>query len=242
MKADGEAPRPNGKKGKARGKGFEGPKRQGETWKEEPGKSSREVRLKGEPSSSHVSREPDISGALEGQVSKLLREWLAQTEYSGLSAAQLASHLLLQIWHSPSPLQRLLEWNLQAPEQREERVRNLFPLPLWYDDVEHLKMIITDGSYKDSAGQWRERAEKRSKAQKAVRLEGLKVWHGLAAIGLNFLHGDREKLSSPWPGSQATVAQENALVQIWDMLKVFFDDKEKRGAFHVPLYMTGTRR
>ena len=148
----------------------------------------------------------------------------------------MASHLILQIWHSPSPLQQLLEWNLQATELREERVRNLFPLPLWHDDVEQLKMIITAGGYKDAAGQWRERGDTRSKAQKARRLEGLKAWHALAILGLNYLHGDREKGQPPWPGSQATAAQEKALIRVWDMLKVFFDDKERVGVPRTPLH------
>ena len=196
----------------------------------------REVRLSGGPSSSHTGLEAEAADALEDQISGVLRAWLKDHEFGGLSAAQLASHLTLQIWHSPSPLQRLMEWNLQATEPREERVRNLFPLPLWHDDVEHLKMVVTAGSYKDSTGQWRERGDTRSRAQKALRLEGLKTWHGLAVIGLNFLHGDREKGTPPWPGSQATIAQEQALVRIWDMLKVFFDDKERVGVPRTPLH------
>ena len=196
----------------------------------------REVRLdeRQEPQGSLLEAEP--AGHLEEQVSSLLRNWLSEHEWTGLSAAQMASHLILQIWHSPSPLQRLLEWNLQATELREERVRNLFPLPLWHDDVEQLKMIITAGGYKDAAGQWRERGDTRSKAQKARRLEGLKAWHALAILGLNYLHGDREKGQPPWPGSQATAAQEKALIRVWDMLKVFFDDKERVGVPRTPLH------
>ena len=215
---------------------LEGEERKRKALDKEPTEGGREVRLKKEPSSGSFPQPSAESTELEEQVSGLLRSWLREHEYSGLSAAQLASHLALQIWHSPSPLQRLMEWNLQAPEHREERVRNLFPLPLWHDDVEQLKMVLTAGEYKDRAGQWRERGDTRSKAQKALRLEGLKTWHALAVLGLNFLYGDREKSRPPWPGSQATVAQEKALGRIWEMVKVFFDDKERVGVPRTPLH------
>ena len=85
----------------------------------------REVRLSGGPSSSHTGLEAEAADALEDQISGMLRAWLKDHEFGGLSAAQLASHVTLQIWHSPSPLQRLMEWNLQATEP------HLFPLPLY---------------------------------------------------------------------------------------------------------------
>eukprot|EP00435_Cladocopium_sp_Y103_P043576 s1827_g12.t1 len=173
---------------------------------------------------------------IEDQLGEMLQTWLVEKPPAGLSSAQMASHLVLQIWNSPSPLQRLLEWNLQAPEPREHRVRNLFPLPLWHDDVEQLRMVLTEGGFRDEPGRWRERGETKSKAQKAMRLEGLKTWHALCVLGLNFLYGDREKSEAPWPGSQATAAQERALTRVWDMLKIFFDEKEKGGVPRTPLF------
>ena len=88
----------------------------------------REVRLEERQESHGSLLEAEPAAQLEEQVSSLLKDWLDEHEWTGLSAAQMASHLTLQIWHSPSPLQRLMEWNLQATELREERVRNLFPL------------------------------------------------------------------------------------------------------------------
>eukprot|EP00435_Cladocopium_sp_Y103_P021915 s438_g5.t1 len=178
----------------------------------------------------------DWGNQIEDQLGAMLRSWLEERPPSGLSCAQLAAHLVLQIWNSPSPLQRLLEWNLQTPEHREHRVRNLFPLPMWHDDVEQVRMVVTGGDFKDEPGQWRERGETKSKAQKALRLEGLKTWHALCVLGLNFLYGDREKAEKPWPGAQATAPQERALTRIWDMLKLFFDDKEKGGVPRTPLH------
>eukprot|EP00435_Cladocopium_sp_Y103_P040117 s199_g10.t2 len=203
---------------------------------QEATKQIRKVRMRVESPFRDSSPTGHEAGRMEAQVQSLLRDWIVEHDPSGLSAAQMAFHLILQVWHSPSPFQRLMEWNLQAPEPREERVRNLFPLPLWHDDVEQLRVVITSGTFKDQTGQWRERAETRSKAQKAMRLEGLKAWHALAVLGLNYLYGDRAKETSPCPGSQATAAQEKALVRIWDMMKVFFDDKDKVGVPRTPLH------
>ena len=167
--------------------------------------------------------------------SQILRDWLAQEPPSNLSAAQLAFHLLLQAVRNRGPLQKYVEWSLQSPEKREVRERNLFPLPLWPDCRAQLQKVLAEGSAKDRPGQWRERAESRGAAQKVLRLDGLKAWHGLVVISLNYLQGDRAQSRGPYPGGDATEAQEKALGRIWNALKIFVDDKEKKGVPRTPL-------
>ena len=48
------------------------------------------------------------------------------------------------------------------------------------------------------------------------------------------MYGDRAKNVGPPPGSSATESQERALVRLWDLAKVFVDEKEKRGVPRAP--------
>ena len=51
----------------------------------------------------------------------LLRAWLDEEMPDGMSAAQLAHHLLLQGWRNPGPLQDYLDWCLCPTELTGER-------------------------------------------------------------------------------------------------------------------------
>ena len=163
-----------------------------------------------------------------------LQHWLEQEPCQGLSAAQLGFHLALQAVRSDGPLRDYIIWSLQPPEIWEERPRNIFPLPLWKDCRDELNKILDQGTTKDRPGQWRQRGETKSSAQKAKRLEGMKVWHGLIVLSLNFIYGDRSKDRRPMPGGQASGAQEGALQRLWDQLKTFIDEKEKGGVPRTP--------
>ena len=108
-------------------------------------------------------------------------------------------------------------------------MQNLFPLPLWQSVRDAMEEVRGSGKYRDDPGDWRSRGETKGKAAKALRMEGLCVCHGLLVLSLNFLYGYRASADRPRPGSQATAAQESALEVLWDMVKVFVDDKEEKG-------------
>ena len=157
------------------------------------------------------------------------RDWLEKESPVGLSAAQLVKHLVLQIKQMEGPLESYLMWSLQPPVQRPGGERELFPLPLWPDSRMALREIIDEFQYKDQPGDWRQRGETKSKAAKALRGHGLRAWHGLMVVGLNFLYGNRADDEKPYLGSQATMAQERALERIWELAKEFIDEKDAGG-------------
>ena len=159
----------------------------------------------------------------------MFRNWLADEPPAGLSAAQLVKHLVLQIWRSDGPFSRYVEWSLQTPEEQRGKVQNLFPLPLWFDDREALREILDEASVRDKPGEWRKYGDTKSKASRALKGQGLRAWHGLAVVSLNFLHGHRWSDDAPRLGSAATAPQEGALNVIWEMVKLFVDEKAKGG-------------
>ena len=163
------------------------------------------------------------------------RRWLEEEPPSNLSAAQLGFHLLLQSVRSSGPLSDYVCWSMQPPEKRESRDRSLFPLPLWKDCREEARKVLDQGTAKDRPGQWRERGDTRSSAQKQKRLEGLRVWHALVVMSLNFTYGDRARQERPSPGGDASAAQEAALNRLWDSLKIYIDEKDKKGVPRTPL-------
>ena len=56
------------------------------------------------------------------------------------------------------------------------------------------------------------------------------MWHGLIVVALNWLYtgGNLEGAVGP-PAGRATAQQESALCRIWDLVKVFVDEKPKKG-------------
>ena len=178
--------------------------------------------------SSH--RQPGRSGEedIRDEMARMFRNWLQDEPPSNLSTAQMARHLVLQFWRSDGPLSRYMEWSLQSPVEQGGKVQNLFPLPLWYDDRESLREIIDEEKVKD-AGDWRRMGPTKSKAAKALKGQGLRAWHGLAVICLNFLHGHRPCDEKPRLGSAATGPQEAALNVIWSLVKTFVEEKGRGG-------------
>ena len=164
-----------------------------------------------------------------------LRRWLSDEPAFNFSASQMGFHLALQVAKNPGSLGEYFHWSLRTPEKREERVRNLFPLPLWLDSRMQLREVLEEGTALDRPGKWRERGDTRSSAQKMKRVEGLKVWHGLLVISLNYLYGERKADAPPLPGGQATEAQEKALTRLWNQLKIFLDEKGKKGVPRTPM-------
>ena len=98
----------------------------------------------------------------------------------------------------------------------------------------HLRSIIDDGEDEVKPDKRQGGRVTKAQAQRNMRLEGMKAWHGLMVVVLNFLFGDRPKIHGPSPGGGATAAQEAALTRIWEQVKVFVDDKEERGVPRTP--------
>eukprot|EP00438_Fugacium_kawagutii_P022996 Skav216829 [mRNA] locus=scaffold2314:109375:114908:+ [translate_table: standard] len=171
---------------------------------------------------------------LEDDLNDEMRAWLESHPVSNLSGAQLIEHFVAQIWKSDFSFRAYLEWSLSPSEVSDEKVRNLFPLPLWFDDVEVLRDIVDRHILKEDKDKRQGGSLTRGQAQRAMRLDGLKAWHGLVVVSLNYLYGDRPKAHGPPPGARATAAQEKALTRLWDQLKVFLDDKEARGVPRTP--------
>ena len=108
-------------------------------------------------------------------------------------------------------------------------MQNLFPLPLWYDGREALNEILDDMKVKDEPGDWRKRGDTKGQASKALRGQGLRAWHGLVVVMLNFMYGDRAVGTRPTPSGQATGPQERALETLWELVRIFVDEKEANG-------------
>ena len=179
----------------------------------------------------HRRREESEEGDLDlnAAASSLLREWLSDNPPKGLSSAQLVKHLALQLMAVEGPLKEYLLWSLQSPSRREGRMQNLFPLPLWYDGREALNEILDEMKVKDESGDWRKRGDTKGRASKALRGQGLRAWHGLVVVMLNFMYGDRAVGTRPTPSGQATAPQERALETLWELVRVFIDEKEANG-------------
>ena len=176
---------------------------------------------------------------LEDAAGQVLRRWLEENFPRNLSAAQISGHLVRQIARSGGELGEYLAWCLLPTEPRERKVRNLFPLRLWYDDVLHMQKALDEDEVQAGDSKKRAEGETRSQMQKRLRLEGVKTWHGLIVLSLNFQYGSRARAEKgPPPGSTATASQEAALTRLWDALKVFSDDKDKK-EFLEPLSSTG---
>eukprot|EP00438_Fugacium_kawagutii_P022919 Skav229978 [mRNA] locus=scaffold372:377191:382604:+ [translate_table: standard] len=170
-----------------------------------------------------------------GKVKDLV-EWLRDNDGQHLTAAQVSQHIIIQAITLNGGFGQLLEMSLRPTRGSGGRVRNLMPLPLWPDSRTAIEEVVQSMRYRDRPGEWRSRGETKSRANKALRVEGLLRWHGLVVIGLNYLHagGSIEAGRAP-PGGMATVAQEKALLRIWEMVKIFVDEKEpKKGVPRTP--------
>eukprot|EP00438_Fugacium_kawagutii_P028599 Skav226691 [mRNA] locus=scaffold3971:131026:134560:- [translate_table: standard] len=160
-----------------------------------------------------------------GKVRELV-DWLRSNGGEHLTAAQVSQHLIIQAIALNGRFGQLLEMSLRPTQESEGRVRNLMRLPLWPDARDAIEEVVLSLKYRDQPGDWRSRGETKSKANKALRVEGLLRWHGLVVIGLNLLYseGSSERARGP-PGGQATRAQGGAMVRIWNLVKTFVDEK-----------------
>ena len=100
----------------------------------------------------------------------------------------MSQYLLLQAVQLNGPLGRLIESSLKPTWEQSHRVRNLMPLPLWPDVILAMQEVIENQKYKDKPGEWRSRGNTKNKASRALRNQGLLLWHGLSVIGLNWMH------------------------------------------------------
>eukprot|EP00438_Fugacium_kawagutii_P004694 Skav217774 [mRNA] locus=scaffold1782:124:5579:+ [translate_table: standard] len=202
-------------------------KRKGKTKGGSKGKGKGPARVQTRPASADTQ-----GGAAEVSSRKVeeLMSWLRSNQPQHLTAAQVGTHLVLQAVTLNGTLGQLLEMSLAPTWVEGERKRNLFPLPLWPDVRDALEEVIEKMKFKDDPGDWRERGETKSKANRVLRKQGLLVWHGLVVTALNWLHADgRPNKAVGPPGGQASASQEEALKRIWEMVKVFVDDKPEQG-------------
>ena len=164
-----------------------------------------------------------------GKVRELL-EWLKSNGGDHLTAAQTAQYVLLQAVTLNGSFGRLLENSLKPPWGQDMRQRNIMPLPLWPDVRDAMEEVLQIQKYKDEPGDWRWRGSTKTKASRALRMQGLYLWHGLVVVSLNWLHsgGSLQDGVGP-PGARASSQQEAALNRLWELVKVFVDDKPQRG-------------
>lgn len=154
-----------------------------------------------------------------------LRRQMSQNLPGGLSAAQMARHVLIQAVNVPGSI----HWSLQPPRERGGQVRSLLPLPLWHDTLDVMRHVVEDQVFRDRPGQWRMRGGTRSKAGRALRSEGVAIWHGLVVLSLNHMNGEWGAVEGPQPASEATAPQEAALQRIRSAIEIFVDEKAERG-------------
>jgi len=159
-----------------------------------------------------------------------LLTWLQSNEGGHLTAAQMGQYVFLQAVTLNGPFGRLLENSLKPIWVEGERSRNLLPLPLWPDVASAMEEVLASQKYKDQPGDWRQRGATKTKAGRALRWHGLLMWHGLIVVALNWLYtgGNLEGAVGP-PAGRATSQQESALCRIWELVKVFVDEKPKKG-------------
>eukprot|EP00438_Fugacium_kawagutii_P035066 Skav236673 [mRNA] locus=scaffold338:400738:405778:- [translate_table: standard] len=228
----GDHTKGRGNKGKQSSKGkemelLEGEERKG--GRQVKGKGKRKGAKLAEPQEPPRSAKRSPAEVSSRKITELM-SWLSENEPKHLSAAQMGVHLVLQAVTLNGTLGQLIEMSL-APTQVEGRTRNLFPLPLWPDVRTELETIIDKMKFKDQPGEWRERGDTKSAANRALRKQGLLVWHGLVVIALNWLHSDGKPTNAVGPpGGYASKAQEAALERIWQMAKIFVNEKpEQKG-------------
>lgn len=157
------------------------------------------------------------------------REWLRENGPGGMSAAQVARHLLIQVSGIEGSFRDCIWWNLQPPGEQVSRTRSLFPLPLWHDCRLAMQRVLEDGRVRDDPGEWRERADTRGKAGKRLHYEGLLLWHGMVVSALNHMEGSWQRQERPLRGGLASAAQEEALCRLWRTVEVFVGEKGERG-------------
>lgn len=187
-----------------------------------PSSSVRGVKLR--------SRSPASGDEVTSGKVKEIMAWLTENEGEHLSAAQMSQYLLLQAVQLNGPFGRLIESSLKPTWEQSHRVRNLMPLPLWPDVILAMEEAIENQKYKDKPGEWRSRGNTKNKASRALRNQGLLLWHGLTVVGLNWMHsGGNLAEGVAQPAGRATSQQEDALCRIWDMVKTFVEEKPKRG-------------
>ena len=187
-----------------------------------PSSSGRGVKLR--------SRSPASGDEVTSGKVKEIMAWLTENEGEHLSAAQMSQYLLLQAVQLNGPFGRLIESSLKPTWEQSHRVRNLMPLPLWPDVIRAMEEVIESQRYKAKQGEWRSRGNTKTKASRALRNQGLLLWHGLTVVGLNWMHsGGNLAEGVAQPAGRATSQQENALCRIWDMVKTFVEEKPKRG-------------
>ena len=164
-----------------------------------------------------------------GKVRELL-QWLTEISGDHLTAAQMSQYVLLQAVTLNGPFGRLLENSLKPIWEQGTRVRNLMPLLLWPDVIEAMEEVLISQKYKDSPGDWRSRGATKTKAGRALRWQGILLWHGLVVVALNWMHsgGSLQDAVGP-PAGWATSQQETALCRIFELVKVFVDEKPKKG-------------
>ena len=211
------------------------PKRDASPLLERSEKSQKRGRPEGSPASwggRPTEAQPYEDGGVGVSSRKVqdLMEWLRQHAGEHLTAAQMAQYHLLQAVNLNGTFGRLIESSLKPNWGQGERVRNLMPLPLWPDVVTAMQEVIDRQRYKDQPGGWRERGNTKTKAARALRNTGNLLWHGLVVVALNWMHsgGNIGEGMGP-PVGRASNQQEGALRRLWELVKVFVDEKPKKG-------------
>ena len=177
------------------------------------------------------SQSPESRGEVSSGKVQELMIWLKENAGDNLTAAQMAQYILLQAVTLHGSFRRLLENALKLTWEQGVRNRNLMPLPLWSDVVTATEEVIMAQKYKDQPEDRRRwRGGTKTKARRALRLQGLLLWHGLVVVGLYWMHcgGSLQEGVCP-PAGYASSQQESALCRIWELVKVLVDDKPQKG-------------
>eukprot|EP00435_Cladocopium_sp_Y103_P031877 s1304_g8.t1 len=167
---------------------------------------------------------------VESRKVQELMEWFRDNSGEHLTAAQMAQYHLLQAVNLNGSFGRLIESSLKPIWEQGSRVRNLMPLPLWPDVMQAMSDVIDAQRYRDQPGEWRNRGNTKTQASRALRTQGVLLWHGLVVVGLNWMHcGGNIGDGVGVPAAHASQQQESALCRIWELVKVFVDEKPKKG-------------
>ena len=190
-------------------------------------RKQREEREESNPPS--ISEEGSMAELAGEEIEEMLvkyRKWLKENDVAGLTVAQMAAHMVIQLKKSGTNFGKFLLRMVSEPPgvEGQARQRSVLPLPLLPDSSKELKKIWENEEYRRLMGSWSEKRKlTATQVQRGMRKSGILLWHGLMVAGLNFLWGGC-RMAGKTCHRKPTVAQQGCLDRLWIVARRFVDD------------------
>ena len=120
-------------------------------------RKQREEREESDPPS--ISEEGSIAELAGEEIEEMLvkyRKWLKENDVAGLTVAQMAAHMVIQLKKSGTNFGKFLLRMVSEPPgvEGQARQRSVLPLPLLPDASKELKKIWESEEYRRLMGSW----------------------------------------------------------------------------------------